>query len=190
MVSRPIARAPGAVQRLFVAKRRPVDRAVVLLLAEAGQADDLAGVAAGRPGAGNRVLARAADARPVAAPWVVVAESSSPAVARRSGSGFRDHPAPRALAAVLGPLPVSSANVSGMAEASDAEEINAQLGEAIDLILDGGPARGGPPSTVVDCSADETRILREGAISVDAIAACLRSAGLGDPDRLSDADRP
>ncbi len=172
--------APGAIQRLFVAKRRPVDRAVVLLLAEAGQTDDLtvwppaaqALATAFWPGALTLVLSQ----RP---------GSSLPGelTGGRPTVGVRlpDHPAPRALAAVLGPLPVSSANVSGMAEAADAEEIRAQLGEAIDLILDGGPARGGPPSTVVDCSADETRILREGAIPVDAVAACLRAAGLADP---------
>ena len=65
-----------------------------------------------------------------------------------------DHAAPRALAAAVGPLPTTSANVSGLPEARDAAEILAQLGDGVDLILDGGPARGGPPSTVVDCTGD------------------------------------
>src|SRR6185312_12430685 len=56
-----------------------------------------------------------------------------------------DHDAPRALAAALGPLPVTSANVSGLPEARDASAIVDQLGDALDLVLDGGPAAGGPP---------------------------------------------
>ena len=75
--------------------------------------------------------------------------------------------------------------MSGLPEASDAGEIRDQLGEAIDLILDGGPARGGPPSTVVDCSAPTPRILRDGAIGADAIRRTLAGAGLTEPDHRS-----
>jgi tRNA threonylcarbamoyl adenosine modification protein (Sua5/YciO/YrdC/YwlC family) len=89
-----------------------------------------------------------------------------------------DHDAPRALARALGPLPVTSANVSGAPEARDATEIHAILGDAIELILDGGPARGGPPSTVVDCSIDEPRILRPGAIGTARLGAALDAAGI------------
>ena len=89
-----------------------------------------------------------------------------------------DHDAPRALARALGPLPVTSANVSGAPEARDAAEIQAILGDAIELILDGGPARGGPPSTVVDCSIEEPRILRPGAIDAVRLAAALDAVGL------------
>ena len=48
----------------------------------------------------------------------------------------------------------------------------------LDLILDGGPARGGPASTVVDTTFDPVRILRAGAISPDRIERCLTSADL------------
>jgi L-threonylcarbamoyladenylate synthase len=51
--------------------------------------------------------------------------------------------------------------------------VASQLGERIELILDGGPARGGVPSTVVDCTGPEPRILREGAISAEDVAAAL-----------------
>ena len=112
--------------------------------------------------------------------------SGDVALIDHSGSiteAFRLSAAPQAIAAALGPLPVTSANLSGLPEASDAGEISDQLGEAIDLILDGGPARGGPPSTVVDCSAEVARILREGAIAADEVARYLRAAGLPDPER-------
>jgi tRNA A37 threonylcarbamoyladenosine synthetase subunit TsaC/SUA5/YrdC len=54
----------------------------------------------------------------------------------------------------------------------------AQLGDRIDLVLDGGRARGGVPSTVVDCSGAVPRILREGAISATRLAETLDAAGL------------
>jgi L-threonylcarbamoyladenylate synthase len=172
-------RVAGAIDRLFAAKRRPGDRAVVLLLADAGQAIDLvdwtpaadALAKAFWPGALTIVVAQRPGAN-------LPAELTG---GRRTiGLRLPDHPAPRALAAVRGPLPVTSANVSGAPEASDAAGVLDQLGEAIDLILDGGAAPGGPPSTVVDCSVAATRILRAGAISADAIAACLHAAGLAD----------
>ena len=174
--------SPGSIARLFAAKRRPVDQAVVLLLADAGQARGLADwppaaealAAAFWPGGLTLVLSKRPETR-----------LPSELTGGRPTVGLRlpDHPAPRALASALGPLPVTSANLSGRPEASDAGEIGDQLGEAIDLILDGGPARGGPASTVVDCSADVARILRAGAIAADEVAGCLRAAGLPDPER-------
>ena len=97
---------------------------------------------------------------------------------RRSGCASRTT-TPRARSrAALGPLPVTSANVSGAPEARDAAEIHAILGDAIELILDGGPARGGPPSTVVDCSIEEPRILRPGAVDAAQLAAALDAVGI------------
>jgi L-threonylcarbamoyladenylate synthase len=174
--------APGAIERLFTAKQRPVDRAVMLLLADAAQAGDLAAwtpaaealAAAFWPGGLTLVLAQRPGRR---LPRELT--GGRPTIGLR----LPDHAAPRALAAVVGPLPVTSANVSGVPEASDASEIGDQLGAAIDLILDGGQAHGGPPSTVVDCSAAETRILRDGAIPFASLAACLAAAGLPVPER-------
>jgi len=99
-----------------------------------------------------------------------------------------DHPAPRALAAGVGPLPTTSANISGLSEARTAAGILEQLGDAVDLVLDGGDAHGGPASTVVDCSAEQARILRVGAIPSKRIVEILDAAGLphaidAEPDR-------
>lgn len=171
----------GSIDRLFAAKRRPIDRAVMLLLADADQAAGLvdwppvaaALAAAFWPGGLTIVVAQRPDA---ALP--------SELTAGRPTVGLRlpDHPSPRALAAALGPLPVTSANVSGLPEAPDANAIGDQLGGAIDLIIDGGPARGGPPSTVVDCSSARPRILRQGAIEAAAILRTLAAAGLPEPE--------
>jgi tRNA threonylcarbamoyl adenosine modification protein (Sua5/YciO/YrdC/YwlC family) len=89
-----------------------------------------------------------------------------------------DHEAPRALARALGPLPTTSANRSGLPEARDAGEIMTQLGDDIDLVLDGGTTHGGPASTVVDCTGARPRILRLGAVSVETIVDALNRAGV------------
>ena len=89
-----------------------------------------------------------------------------------------DHPAPRALAAALGPLPTTSANLSGMPDARTRPRSPRPLGDAVALVIDGGPVRGGPGSTVVDCTADRPAILRSGAIDPRVLAAALDEAGI------------
>jgi tRNA threonylcarbamoyl adenosine modification protein (Sua5/YciO/YrdC/YwlC family) len=89
-----------------------------------------------------------------------------------------DHAAPRTLARGVGPLPTTSANVSGLPEARDADDIVRQLGALIDLVLDGGPAHGGPASTVVDCTGPRPVVLRPGARPVAWVAATLDAAGI------------
>ena len=181
--------ADGGIERLFEAKRRPADRAIILLLAEASQAAELADWPAAAvalaeafwPGGLTLVLRQRAD---VVLPAVVTGG--------RTTIGLRvpDHPSPRVIAAGIGPLPVTSANVSGLPAAGNASEILAELGDSIDLILDGGPSRGGPASTVVDVSGWTPRILRRGAVAPDAIAACLRLAALPEPAPWEDSGGP
>jgi L-threonylcarbamoyladenylate synthase len=69
-----------------------------------------------------------------------------------------------------GPLAVSSANVSGQPSAVTADEAEQQLGDKVAVILDGGPATGGVPSTIVDVTGAVPRLLRTGAIGVDKLA--------------------
>jgi L-threonylcarbamoyladenylate synthase len=172
--------APDGLQRLFAAKDRPLDRAMVLLVADLEQATSVgvltpaARVLAERfwPGGLTLVLEQAPAA---ALPAVLTAG------ARTIGVRVPDHDCPRSLARELGPLPVTSANLSGQPDARDAADVLAQLSERINLVLDGGPARGGTPSTVVDCSGEQPRILRAGAISPADLAAAL-GRPLGRPD--------
>ncbi len=168
---------PGGVERLFAVKRRAPDKGIAMLLDSVEQA--------GRIG----VMTPAAEALARAC-WpggltVVVQQRPDrdlPAVLTGGAStiGLRvpDHAAPRALARAVGPLPTTSANVSGLLEARDADEIQAQLGDLIDLILDGGPAHGGPASTVVECVEAMPRLLRAGAIGAERVGAILDAAGL------------
>lgn len=167
---------PGAIGRLFAVKDRPTDRAIAVLLADLDQVAQLGVVtrAARSLGAGfwpgglTLVIAQRAD-RPLAPELT----GGRPTI----GVRVPDHDAPRAIARALGPLPTTSANVSGEPELSDAAAIDARLGDRLDLILDGGPARGGRASTVVDVSSDPPRILRDGAIPANEIESRLRDMG-------------
>ena len=167
----------GGVERLFAAKRRPPDKGIMLLLDDAAQA---AAIGVMTPAA--QALADACW--PGGLTVIVPQRPDVPLPAVLTGGaatiGLRapDHDAPRALARAAGPLPVTSANVSGLPEAGDAAAILAQLGEAVDLILDGGPAHGGPASTVVDCTGAAARILRVGAVPVERVAAILSQVGV------------
>lgn len=168
---------PDAIERLFAAKQRPPEKAVAVLLADAEQAAELgevspaAAVLAQRfwPGGLTLVL----PVRPQARLPRILADGT-PTI----GVRVPDHATPRALAAVLGPLPTTSANRSGEPDARDAGEILERLGESLALVIDGGPIRGGPSSTVVDCTLDWPSILRDGAIPSATIAAALTEAGL------------
>jgi L-threonylcarbamoyladenylate synthase len=86
-----------------------------------------------------------------------------------------DHEVARALLRSAGPMAVTSANISGQQSPSTAEEVLTQLGGRIDLIIDGGTTPGGVPSTLVDCTDDEIKILREGPISLEEIKRKLSS---------------
>jgi L-threonylcarbamoyladenylate synthase len=168
---------PDAIERLFAAKRRPPDKAVAVLLADAEQAWTLgvrtpAAAALGErfwPGGLTLVLPVRPGAR---LPRALAA--GTPTI----GVRVPDHDAPRTLARALGPLPTTSANVSGEPDARDASEIARRLGPAIALVVDGGPIHGGPASTVVDCSVVPPVIRRVGAISPARIRDALDAAGI------------
>ena len=79
------------------------------------------------------------------------------------------HPVAIELLEATGPMAVSSANRSGQPAATTAEEARAQLGDDVALYLDGGPAQAGVASTIVDVTAETPRVLRAGAVSIEAL---------------------
>jgi L-threonylcarbamoyladenylate synthase len=168
---------PDAIERLFAAKRRPPEKAVAVLLADMDQAATLGILGPAARALGERFwpggLTLVLPMRPGAAlPRVLAA--GSPTI----GVRVPDHDAPRAIARAIGPLPTTSANVSGEPDARDAQEIATRLGDAVALVIDGGPIHGGPASTVVDCTQDLPVIRREGAIPAELIVEELERARL------------
>ena len=85
-----------------------------------------------------------------------------------------NHPVARALLAASGkPIAAPSANRSGTVSPTTAEHVAASLGNAVDLILDGGSCSIGIESTVLDLSGDRPTLLRPGAVTYADIAAAL-----------------
>ncbi|MCU1657833.1 MAG: Sua5/YciO/YrdC/YwlC family protein [Pseudonocardiales bacterium] len=79
------------------------------------------------------------------------------------------HPVAIELLERTGPLAVSSANISGQPAALTVEEAQEQLGDRVAVYLDGGLARSGVASTIVDVTAEVPRVLRAGAVGIDAL---------------------
>jgi L-threonylcarbamoyladenylate synthase len=162
---------PIAIKRLYEVKGRDSSKPIAVLI---GDTDQLKLVAshinrkatrlAKRywPGALTLVLPRL-----VGLPDIL---SSQPTV----GVRMPDHPFVLYLLRTAGPLAVTSANLSGAENPKTAQDVFNQLGDRIDLTIDGGRCPGGVPSTVVDCSTTDLRILRVGAIPVEDI---LKVAG-------------
>ncbi|HMD82053.1 MAG TPA: Sua5/YciO/YrdC/YwlC family protein, partial [Anaerolineales bacterium] len=67
----------------------------------------------------------------------------------------------------------TSANISGQPSPATAQEVFDQLSGRIELIIDGGKTPGGVPSTLVDCTASEIKVLREGPITLEQILSAI-----------------
>lgn len=80
------------------------------------------------------------------------------------------HPVAIELLKEVGPMAVSSANISGEPPARTVGEARDQLGSLVSVYLDGGPCEHGDPSTIVDLTGPVPRILREGVLSAERVA--------------------
>jgi len=166
------ARSPEAVRRLFVAKGRPADHPVIVHLASADAMPEWASrvpstavtlAAAFWPGPLTLVLPRAAHV-------LDLVTGGQETVAIRVPS----HPVAHALLETYGDGVVApSANRFGRLSPTRADHVHAELGDAVDLILDGGPTDVGVESTIVDLSGDRPTLLRPGGITPAQLAAAL-----------------
>jgi L-threonylcarbamoyladenylate synthase len=161
---------PKMLERLFVVKGRNHTKAIAVLL---GQASDLDRVSLS-PNETARRLAKALWPGPVT--LIVPRHPGLPeSIAPSATIGVRipDHPIALKLLQMTGPLAVTSANLSGKSNALTARQVNTQLKNRIHLILDGGRTPGGVPSTVVDCTTSQPKILRPGPITLAKLEAVL-----------------
>ncbi|MGI8574407.1 MAG: L-threonylcarbamoyladenylate synthase [Egibacteraceae bacterium] len=166
---------PKAVARIFAVKQRPADNPLIVHLADAGRLDALA--------------VTTPCARRLAARWwpgpLTVVLRARPHVPSVTTAGLDSvavrvpaHPVAHALlrAANL-PVAAPSANRSGRPSPTTAQHVLADLGDAVDLILDGGRCLHGVESTVVDARGDRPIVLREGALSREQLDAVPGRAG-------------
>src|SRR3954447_9751086 len=158
----------GAADRLFAAKRRPREVELPVLVADVDQALALT---VGVPPAARRLMERY---------WpgaLTLVLPRNPEVTADLGSdeatiGLRcpAHPVPVALCRAVGPLATTSANLHGQTTLPTPADIAAEFGDQVAVVLDAGPCEGAP-STVVDCTGDELKLLREGRIPWDEVLA-------------------
>ena len=161
---------PGATDRIFEVKHRPHDVDLPVLVADADQA---LGLATAVP---DSALALMTRFWPGAITLVI---PRAPELAADLGDddatiGVRcpDHAVPRTLCAIVGPLATTSANLHGEPTPETAGGVAEVFGDAVAVVLDGGPCTGSP-STVVDCTGVEPKLLREGRIAWDDVLAAL-----------------
>jgi len=156
----------AAVDRIFQVKGRPKGMALPVLLADQAQIEQI--VTSVPPAA--QLLA---DAFFPGALTIILPKSDTvPDIITGGGKtvAFRipNHPVPIALIKQLGkPIVGTSANLSGLNSALTAAEVIKQIGDKIDMVIDGGRCPGGIESTVVDLSGVKPVIRRQGAISIE-----------------------
>jgi L-threonylcarbamoyladenylate synthase len=164
---------PLAVERLFSIKGRSGTKAIPVLISDVDALERLTTELT--PSA-----RRLAEANwPGALTIVVEASDDVPEAVRRDGAtvGVRMPDSADALAIIAaagGALAVTSANRSGGAEARSADEVRIKLGNRVDFIVDGGPSGASAPSTVVDATRDDIRVLRHGAVESWRLTATLQ----------------
>ena len=160
-----------AVESIYAAKDRPAEKAIPVLI---GDPDDLEKVGVRIPDVARKLVIRF---WPGPLTILVPKRADLPAAISATptvGVRVPDHEVARALLRATGPMAVTSANISGAQSPVTAQEVYEQLGGRIALIIDGGRTPGGVPSTLVDCTLPELKILREGPISGDELRSALR----------------
>jgi L-threonylcarbamoyladenylate synthase len=156
---------PAAVRRVFHVKGRDESKPLLVLVDSIAMAESLA--AAVTP----RARALMAEHWPGALTLVLRARAGLPreltAGTGTIGVRLSPHPIAQGLVSALGrPLTAPSANREGAEPPTTAADVLRVFDGAIDLVLDGGATAGGPPSTVVDVTADAPRVLRQGAVTL------------------------
>jgi len=162
-----------AVESIYLAKDRPIEKAIPVLI---GDTVDLEKVSDDIPDVIHKLASRF---WPGPLTVLVPKKPALPeAVSATATVGVRvpDHEVARSLLHIAGPMAVTSANTSGESNPVTAQEVYQQLQGRIELIIDGGKTPGGVPSTLVDCTTPQLKILREGPISLDELLSALSNS--------------
>jgi L-threonylcarbamoyladenylate synthase len=160
-----------AIARLYLLKRREVQKSLSILLADLNELD-------------NWIEAPTSEARHLAASFwpgpltLVFAAGKKLPTNLTAGSGkiavrISSHPVAQALVReVGGPITATSANRSGSPSCRSCEEVLSQLGSDLEAILDAGLTPGGKASTIADVTTWPPKILRIGAIAAQEVLSC------------------
>lgn len=166
---------PAAVRRIFEIKGRPADHPLIVHIADESQLRYWASVVP----KSAKLLARRFWPGPLT---LILPRSQHVADVITGGQdtvGLRvpDHPVALALLRAMGEntaLAAPSANRYGRISPTTAQHVRDELGDSVDMILDGGSCQVGLESTIVSCIGDHVIVLRPGGIPVSAIEEVLQ----------------
>ncbi len=163
---------PDALRRVCELKERPRDKALPLIIGDASLLPSLC------PRVSDAADRLAETFWPGPVTLVVPArEGLSDYLTAGTGTvAVRvpgDSLALRLARAARFPITSTSANISGRPPADDAETVTRYFDRRLDLVIDGGRTPGGLPSTIVDVTGERPKLLREGAVRWDNMAAFI-----------------
>ncbi len=150
-----------AIERVYAVKARPRELALSMAVADV---EDIFRYGAKTP------LAENFCRKNLPGPYTVVLRATPEAppalVNRQALIGIRipDHPIPRLIAKIYGPITTTSANRHGQPSPTSCIEAREQLGDSVDLYIDAGPSPLGAESSVIDLSGPRAKVLRQGAL--------------------------
>jgi L-threonylcarbamoyladenylate synthase len=162
-----------AIERVFAVKRRPSHMPLLVMIVAL---DDMDGLVASIP----------EYAHPLMGLWpggiTLIFDAGERVPTSLTGGmgkiGVRlpAHPVARALTRAFGgPITATSANLSGLPAPSRTMDLDDRISTRVDMVLDAGSLAGGVGSTIVDLTCWPVRVVREGAVSRDAIDRALES---------------
>lgn len=161
----------AAVNKIFLAKGRPPEKALLVHVSNSSQ---VARIAAEISPAAHKLMDRF---WPGPLSLILPSLPAVPAIVRngQAGIGLRmpAHPVALALIEATGPLAAPSANLYGRPSPTNARHVSQDLEGKIALILDGGETGAGMESTLLDLSQGQLVLLRLGGTPVELIEACL-----------------
>jgi L-threonylcarbamoyladenylate synthase len=157
-----------AIQSLYQIKIRESIKAIPVLIADIDQINLLA------KDLNENTSKLAQSFWPGALTLIVPKNDSLPhTIYPTVGVRMPDHDWLRAIMRGTGPLAATSANISGESSPTTSQQVLDQLDGRIELIIDGGECKGGISSTVIDCSGEEVKIIRQGMITSEQIQSAL-----------------
>ncbi len=164
---------PAAIRRIYEAKGRPDSKPILVLVTDRRDLDRLVRCIPGRV----QALMDACWPGPLTLVFPALESVPRELLGQGTTIGVRHSGAAVAGAlcrAVGRPVTAPSANRSGEPEPLTAEDVAAQLGGRVDLILDGGRSPSDQPSTVVDVSTGTPRLIRAGSTPYDRVTEVWR----------------
>jgi Sua5/YciO/YrdC/YwlC family protein len=158
---------PQAVEKIFLAKGRPPQNALLILVSNLSQVQRLVGDI---PDTARQLMDRF---WPGPLSIILPAQPEVPDIVRggHPGVGLRmpSHPVALALIEATGPIAAPSANLYGRPSPTNAMHVRQDLDGKIDAVLNAGDTGAGLESTIIDMTGDRLQILRSGGLSIEAL---------------------